>query len=100
MEFAENIADVSLDRILANDQLLCDLAVGQPGCDQFQNIGLSVGQFSEEGLFFSVLTADVLQNACRHTRVQGHFALYRAVQNFRQLFHFHVFQNISDRASF
>jgi DNA-binding transcriptional regulator WhiA len=48
--------------------------------------------------FIAVVAADILQNACRHERMQGYFLLRGAVQSLNQFFHLHIFQNVRDRA--
>src|SRR5215211_5154849 len=48
MQFAQDVAHVPLDRVLADDQLLGDLAVRHAVGDQAQDVQLAFGQFGEE----------------------------------------------------
>ena len=71
MELAQDVTDVSLYRIFADDELFSDLAVGHAVGDQAQHIQLAFGELGEEGLLVAVVAADVLQDARCDQRVQG-----------------------------
>src|SRR5690349_23094153 len=63
VQLAQDVTDVSLDRVLADDQLLGDLAVGHAVGNQPQHVQLAFGQLGEKRLLVAVVAADVLQDA-------------------------------------
>ncbi len=63
-ELAEDIADMTLDRVLADEQFFRDLVLGQAIGDQLEHIRLPDGQFGKQRLVAINLKADVLEDAC------------------------------------
>jgi hypothetical protein len=80
VEFAQDVADMPLDGVFADDQLFSDLAVGQTAGNQFKQIQLAPSQFREKRLGIRILAAYVLQHTYGDTRVKGYLALDGAVQ--------------------
>ena len=91
MQFAQDVADMSLHRVFTDDQFLGDLAVGETVGDQLEHIQFALGQFGEERLVLASFTAQVLQDARGHARMQCHLPLHRPMQNLDQFLHLHVF---------
>ncbi len=49
-ELGEDVADVGLDRALADVELVADLGVGRPRADQLEDAPLPFGELGERGL--------------------------------------------------
>ena len=80
MEFAQDIADMPLDRVLANDQLRCDLVVAQAAGDQFEHIQFPLGQVGEQGLF-SYDRVDIKRKVIMVTNSLAHSPLYKCLRS-------------------
>ena len=62
MKFAENIADMPLDRGFTDDELFNDSAVVQANGDEFQDLHLPVGRLGIRVYSFAASAVDLLDN--------------------------------------
>src|SRR5579884_461747 len=77
MQLAQDIADVSLDGLLAEHQLLGNGRIGLPFGNQAQHIQFSLCQVRKGRRNSSSRLANLLDYPCRYSWVQDRFSLRR-----------------------
>ena len=69
MQFAQDIADMPLDRLLADDQLIGDLGIGETIRDQAQDLQFAITQVGKEVRSILPGAAQFLHYPRCHTRM-------------------------------